>query len=71
MIGNRCRYVEDWCGQCLREAPTDTNMCAEHAMRRCWCGAQATHNCSHAGFLVCGAPLCEQHTENDCKYHRK
>ena len=40
-------------------------MCDEHASKRCWCGAQATTECSIAVSLVCGAPLCEEH---ECRY---
>jgi len=59
-----CRFTRDWAGQCPKAA-TDGEYCEEHAAIACTvCGEQATHSCPHAGYFVCGEPLCNQHRDH-------
>lgn len=54
---NQCQFDEAWRGKC--KAPTLECFCDKHVAMKCSsCGAQATHDCSHTGQFVCGAPLC-------------
>lgn len=60
-----CGFIEPWIGHCLNTTP-----CEKHGNMKCWCGAQAVEGCHLTGVLVCGAPLCQKHT-NDCKAHSR
>lgn len=55
----RCQYDEPWAGQCKKEAIEGSKNCKEHTRLCVVCYKRlATHGCSCAGSLVCGAPLC-------------
>lgn len=62
---SHCPFLEAYIGRCGNTAVEGSDFCEKHAEYRCWCGAQATHNCDVAVSLVCGAPLCDNH---DCHY---
>ena len=54
---SRCCYAPAWQKPCNK--PCEGVVCEEHAKQRCCvCGAQAVHECDHAGQFVCGARLC-------------
>lgn len=55
-IKQGCPFVIAWVGFC--EKPGNP-YCEEHSKARCHCGSQATHECSDASSLVCGALLCD------------
>lgn len=59
----RCAFDVAWVGRCKKRTEhSDTVMCEEHAVKRCWCGAQAVRQCSiTVGPLVCGMGLCAAH----------
>jgi len=58
-----CKFQIAWRGQCCKPIH-ENGMCEEHSKVKCVsCGAQATHECSETGQLVCGAPLCD-----DCEH---
>lgn len=54
-----------WVGQCKAAGTGEPPICDKHRADKCWCGAQAVRQCSVAGSLVCGAPLCADH---ECIY---
>lgn len=62
----QCVFNVAWVGRCKNEAEDGSVVCEKHSKQKCWCGAQATRECSHASSLVCGAPLCADHR---CKSH--
>jgi hypothetical protein len=57
-MADACIYVIAYRGRCTNEATHD-GRCLQHIDVRCHCGALATHECSHTGQFVCGAPLCD------------
>ena len=60
---NKCKFERAWIGACKQPA-NETGFCEEHKKIKCVsCEAQATHECSETGQLVCGAPLCD-----DCEH---
>lgn len=59
-----CRFDECWVGTCNAEVVDGEDFCEKHLGQKCWCGEQATRNCSIACSFVCGAPLCDEH---ECK----
>ena len=65
---DKCGFIEAWIGACTNERP-----CEKHRNQNCWkCDAPATRNCSVAGSLVCGVPMCEKHDHADvCGYKPK
>lgn len=56
-----CIFDQAWIGLCSNEALTGHSVCSDHLGIQCRCGAQATRECSNAGSLVCGRPLCDEH----------
>jgi len=62
---NECRYDEPWQGECGKPTVSGSDFCEEHHGRLCRvCKDQATRGCPHAGSLVCGAPLCDDHNHS-------
>ena len=62
-----CVFQKAWIGQCCKPIH-ENGMCEEHSKIKCVsCGAQATHECSETGQLVCGADLCDdcEHTTHE------
>ncbi len=56
---HQCIFHEAWIGPCKKPAVKGSYYCKEHHGKKCArCGKQATHECSTAGSLVCGTPLC-------------
>lgn len=63
-IGNkiikRCKFDMAWIGECNKETIKGSDYCEEHLdLKCCVCGKQATHSCTWASSLSCGAPLCD------------
>lgn len=53
-----CGYSLAWHGYCAK--PATEARCEHHRGIKCSnCDKQATHECEHAGILVCGFPLCD------------
>lgn len=65
-IGLReCRYDMPWAGRCRRPTTHESGICEDHRGEKCVvCGGQSTHGCSYAGQFVCGAPLCDDCTDD-------
>lgn len=56
-----CRFIRAWIGQC-NEPVEDGDFCEEHTKSKCYkCSSQATRDCAHTSFLVCGFPMCAKH----------
>ena len=52
-----CKFDIAWRGKC---GEGTEEICKKHReVKCCVCGEQATHDCSHTGQFVCGAPLCD------------
>ena len=65
-----CCFDNGWAGKCKNEA-IENGFCEEHKdVKCCSCVEKATRLCDETGFLVCGAPLCDncEHTirSNGC-----
>lgn len=57
----QCRYDKPWIGRCNIVAIGE--FCTEHRKEKCFkCGGQATRGCDAAMGLVCGMPMCDEHT---------
>lgn len=53
-----CRYSLAWVGLC-GQLKGESGFCSQHTGVKCVsCSDQASHECSHTGQFVCGAPLC-------------
>lgn len=49
-----------WVGECNKKTTPGEEYCNEHSKAKCVvCGKQATHTCTWASSLSCGAPLCD------------
>jgi hypothetical protein len=60
----QCKFNKVWIGKCGKPAD-ESGFCEEHkGVKCCSCGAQATRECNETGWLVCGAPLCDE-----CKHN--
>lgn len=46
---------------CRKNTVDGTKFCTDHAHKKCFCGAPATHGCNVELQFVCGGPLCEAH----------
>ncbi len=57
---SQCKYQMSWVGQCKNDVTENGGFCAEHQVKCCSCGAQATHECAETGQFVCGHPLCDE-----------
>lgn len=56
-LTNKCTFNLSWIGWCKKDG---FPFCDEHKKEHCRvCEKQATRQCSNAGSLVCGLPLCE------------
>lgn len=61
-----CQYGLAWAGPCWKPLPCEH----QDKVCGCGCGKGATHQCGHAGFLVCGVPICDECSS--CKFgHRR
>lgn len=57
----KCIFDKAWVGQCSIETFDDNPYCSDHMKVRCViCGEQATHTCTWASSISCGAPLCNK-----------
>lgn len=65
MMNNVCKFDRAWVGICGEPTIENSDFCEYHSKQKCWCGAQATHECEVASTFVCGARLCPEH---DCCY---
>lgn len=55
-----CKFDMAWVGKCNKETVGKSEYCKEHKGTKCCiCGRQATHSCTWASSLSCGAPLCD------------
>lgn len=55
-----CKFDMAWVGRCNKKTIEGTDYCEEHLkMKCCICGRQATHTCTWASSVSCGAPLCD------------
>lgn len=55
-----CKFDMAWVGICNKKTVDGTDYCEEHLGLKCVvCGKQATHTCTWASSLSCGAPLCD------------
>lgn len=63
----KCSYIIPWIGKCGKDC--DEYRCEEHKDLKCFCGKPAVKGCSHTSFLVCGNPLCEDHSK--CNFHQR
>lgn len=54
-----CKFDLAWVGRCNK--PSEGDICEKHLGELCWCGAQATRQCSIASSFVCGRPTCDEH----------
>jgi len=59
-LAGRCGYHTPWASQvCGEKVP-----CPEHDQQTCsnkGCTNRVTHGCDHAGMVVCGYPVCDEH----------
>lgn len=67
----RCKWT-CWGSQCGFATEGEEDFCRRHTGRICVvCEAPAVQGCgNYWGPGVCGAPLCEKHT-NDCTVHKE
>jgi len=62
----KCKYTVHWKGKCDQKTIPGSEYCLEHHEKKCRvCGEQATHDCPVTISLVCGTPLCNEHTHKD------
>ena len=66
-----CTYEQAYLGACEDPAVTvDPPRCPDHAETTCRvCDAPATHGCRATFGVVCGAPLCDDHSQAECPVH--
>ncbi len=57
-VAGKCRFLRAWIGWCGNDGHP---YCPKHQTVKCSvCGRQAITECSDAGSLVCGRPLCDK-----------
>lgn len=63
-MSTQCIYSKPWIGRCKNLTHHElTEYCTEHMSLKCVsCGMPATHGCTEASSLVCGAPICKDCT---------
>lgn len=54
-----CPYMEPYARDPCGKDATSAGYCEYHSTRKCrYCKKQANRDCSFAGGLICGTPLC-------------
>lgn len=57
----KCNFDKAWIGLCNKKTVDGELYCKDHLEIKCVvCGEQATHACTWASSLSCGAPLCDK-----------
>lgn len=65
----RCLFVNAYGDRCENNASPSGYCYERHFLTKCdQCGRQATHDCSHVKYSVCGVLLCEKCGEY-CSLH--
>lgn len=59
-----CKFTIPWAGQCKKECPDGQDYCKEHVKMKCFkCDKQAVTECDASVYgLMCGWPICGEHT---------
>lgn len=56
---SKCKFDKAWVGNCNNKTVKSELYCKDHLGLKCVvCGKQATHTCTWASSISCGAPLC-------------
>lgn len=63
----KCNYDRPWQGPCPVVVDDPLARCKDHDKVCVSCGADATHDCSMASSMVCGAPLCDNCTHSTAR----